>query len=61
MNIKMAINPQLPTIESKKQTKQTSRTEKDHRYGDHLEGYPLGGGRRRTGEKVQGLRSINGR
>ena len=27
MNIKMAINSQLSTIESKKQTKQTSRTE----------------------------------
>ena len=27
MNIKMAINPQLSTIESIKQTKQTSRTE----------------------------------
>ena len=27
MNIKMAINSQLPTVETKKQTKQTSRTE----------------------------------
>ena len=34
MNIKMAINSQLSTIQSKKQTKHTRRTEK----GDHLEG-----------------------
>ena len=27
MSNKMAINPQLPTIESKRQTKQTRRTE----------------------------------
>ena len=30
MNIQMAINSQLSTIESKKQTKQTSRTETSH-------------------------------
>ena len=29
MNIKMAVNSQLPTIESEKQTKQTSRPETD--------------------------------
>ena len=33
--------------------------EKNHRYGDNLEGYQLGGGRERMGEKVQGLSSIN--
>ena len=38
MNIKMAINSQLLTTESKKQTKQT----KQNRYGDHLESYQLG-------------------
>ena len=43
MSIKMAINSQLPTIESKKQTKQTSRTEPESQYGDHLKGYHLGG------------------
>ena len=31
----------------------------NHRYGDYLEGYQLGGGRVRKGENVQGLRSIN--
>ena len=39
MNIKMTINSQLSTIESKKQTKQTSREKGNHRYRDHLEGY----------------------
>ena len=41
----------------KKQIKQTSKigTESD---GDHLEGYQLGGGKGRMGEKVQGLRNI---
>ena len=33
----------------------------NHRYGDHLEGYQLGGKMRKMGEKVQGLRSIIGR
>ena len=28
-----------------------------HRYGDHLDGYQLGGSRGRMGEKVQELRS----
>ena len=31
----------------------------NQRYGDHLEGYQLGGGRWKMGEKVQGLRSTN--
>ena len=33
----------------------------NHRYGDHLKGYQLGGRRGRMGEEVQGLRSITGR
>ena len=38
MNIKMAMNSQLSTIESIKQTKHTSRTGTEyHRYGDHSE------------------------
>ena len=53
MNIKMATNSQLSITESKKQTKQTTRTGTHHRYGDHLEGYLLGGG------KVQGLKNTN--
>ena len=32
-----------------------------HRNGDHMEGYQRGGGGERLGEKVQGVRTINGR
>ena len=31
----------------------------NHRYGDHLEGYQLGGRRGQMGEKVQALRSTS--
>ena len=66
MNIKKATNSQLSTAESKKKTKQNKLSkqpeqEQNHRYGDHFEGYQLGGGRRRMGEIVLGLRSIIGR
>ena len=44
VNIKMKINSQLSTIESKKLSKQAEQ-EQNHRYGDNLEGYQLGGGR----------------
>ena len=63
MNIKMTTNLQLSTIQSKNQ-KQLSKQleqEQNHRHGDHLEGYQLGGGRRRMGGKVQGSRSTTGR
>ena len=33
----------------------------NHRNGDHMEGYQQESGRGREGEKVQGIRSINGR
>ena len=56
MNIKMAINSQPSTIQSKKnKLSKQAEQEQNHRYGDHLEGYQLGGGRGRMGEKVQGL------
>ena len=60
MNIKMSINSQLSIIESKKKplSKQAEQKQ-NHRYGAHFDGYPLGGGKGRTGEKVQGLRSTN--
>ena len=58
MNIKMSINSQLSTSESKKQTKQTEQ-EQNHRCGDHLVCYQLGRGRGRKGEKMQGLKRIN--
>ena len=59
MNIKMAINSQLSTTDSKTETKQIGRTEQNHRYEDYLKGYHLGGGKVRTGGKVQRLRRMN--
>ena len=54
MNIKMSMNSQLSTIESKKNYLRKQAEKKQiHRYGDHLEGYQLGRGR--MGEKMQGL------
>ena len=62
MNRKMTINSQLLTTEYKKQQLSKQLEEKEnHRYGDHMEGYQLGGGMGRMREKVQGLRIINGR
>ena len=64
MNSKMTTNSQLLTTEPKtkqKQTKQTTRTGKNHRKGDHLEGYHQGSGRGREWGKVQRISSINGR
>ena len=60
MNIKRATNSQLSTTKSEKISKQPEQ-EQNHRYDDHLEGNKLGGGRGRTREKVQGLKSIIGR
>ena len=59
MNIKMAINSQLSTTESKNKLSKQAKQKQNHRYRDHLEGYQLGGGRGRMRENVQGLRSIN--
>ena len=52
MNIKKATNSQLSTTESKKQTNKLSKQpehEQNHSYGNHMEGYQLGGGRERMG------------
>ena len=49
MNIKMAINSQLLTIEYKNKLCKQAEKKQNHRYGDHLEGYLLGGGRERMG------------
>ena len=56
LTIKMAINSQLSTTESKNKLSKQAEQKQNHRYGDHLEDYQLGGGRRRMEEKVQGLR-----
>ena len=61
----MTTNSQLSTNEpkEKKNTKLSKQLEQEqnHRNGDHMEGYQQGGGGRRMGEKVQGIRSIIGR
>ena len=51
MNSKMTANLELSTTELKKskQTKQTTRTEQNHRSGDYLEGYQQGGDGGRKG------------
>ena len=59
MNSKMTTNSQLSPTEPKKQklSKQPEQ-EQNHRNGDRMEGYQLGGDR--MGEKVHGI-SIIGR
>ena len=52
MNSKMGINSQLSTIDSKKQTKQTSRTETESQRWKSFGGLSAGRGRRKMGEKV---------
>ena len=62
MNIKMAINSQLSTTESKKQTKQRTRTGIESQIQRSF-GRLSAGMRKRVGgmeEKIQGLRSIIG-
>ena len=59
MNNKMEKNTNLSTIESKKQTKQTRRTEMDHGYGERFDGCQMGKGYGGMGEEVRGLRSTN--
>ena len=56
MNSKMTTNSQLSTTEPKKQKLSEQLVqEQNHRNGDHKEGYQLGGGGGRMGEKVQGI------
>ena len=65
MNIKMTThNYQQLKLKNKNKNKKLSKQpeqEQNHRYGDYLEGDQLGGGREKMGEKVQGLKGINGR
>ena len=66
MNSKMTTNSQLSTTERKKDKKKNKLSkqleqEQNHRNGDHMEGYQWGDGGVRIGEKVQEIRSINGR
>ena len=63
----MTTNSQLSRTEPKNKNNIKSRLgkqleqEKIHRNGDHMDGYQWGGGEERMGEKVQGIRSKNGR
>ena len=64
----MTTKSQLSTPKPKKQKKKTKNElskqlekEQIHRNGDHMEGYQQGGREERMEEKVQGIRSINGR
>ena len=59
MNIKMATNTQLLTTESKKQTKQTSRTGTESQIWRPFGGLSAGKGKGDKGKEVQGLRSTN--
>ena len=56
MNIKMAINSQLSITESKKQTKQTSRTGTESQVWRSLGGLSVGKGKREDGEKDAGIK-----
>ena len=56
MNIKMAINSKLSTNESKKQTKQTSRTKTESQIWRTLEWWPVGKGPGGMGEKDEGIK-----
>ena len=60
MNIKMAINSQLSITESKKQTKQTSKTGTESQKWRSHGGFSAARGKVKNGRKVQGIRSING-
>ena len=59
----MTANSQLSTTEPKKQKQKLSKQleqEQNYRSEDHMEGYQWGGGGGEWGEKVQGIRNING-
>ena len=64
MNSKLTTNSQLSRSEPKKEPKQKNKLskhveqEQNHRNGDHMEGYPQGGGAGRMREEAQGIRSI---
>ena len=54
MNIRMTIKPQLSIIESKQQTKPTSRTETESQTWRSFESLSVGRGTKRMGEKMWG-------
>ena len=67
MNSIMTINSQQSTSDLKNKNKNKNKLrkqleqEQNHRNGDHMEGYQQGVGGAIMGEKIQGIRSIDGR
>ena len=62
MNSKMTTNSQLSTtVQKQEQTKQTTRRGTESQKWRSCGGLLAGKGKGRMGEKVQGIRSINGR
>ena len=59
MNIKMAINSQLSTIESKKQIKQTSRTDTASQIWRSFDGLSAGRRKGKNGGKHAGTKKYN--
>ena len=59
MNIKMTINSQLSTIESKIQTKETSRTETESQIQRSFGGLLVGRGKGDNGGKGAGIKKHN--
>ena len=63
----MTTSSQLSTTKPKNKNKNKGKLSKQleqeqiHRNKDHMEGYQWEGGKVRMREKVQGIRSINGR
>ena len=62
----MTTNSQLSTTEPKKHKTENKQSiqlkqEQNHRNGGQMEGYQWGGVWERVGEKVYGIRIINGR
>ena len=56
MNIKMAINTYLSTVDSKKQTKQTTRTEMESELWRSFRGLSVGRRKGKNGGKCAGFK-----
>ena len=63
MNSKITTNTTInnQTLKNKNKLSKQVEQKQIHINGDHMEGYQWGKGGERMGEKVQGVRSINGR
>ena len=61
MKSKMTTNYQQPNLKKNPKLNKQLEQEQNHRNRDHMEGYQRGGEGGRIGEKVQRIKSINGR